>query len=311
MSTGKKFLRWLIIVIAVLVMIASVAGIFGTWWLRNYATDATNQVFSTIDTAVGVVNAGAGRTNALVQQGRAEVQQVESTITAVGANIEENSPLLTAMSDRINQRLEPTVNQIRSVLTPVVSTLQAVRALVDFVNALPFVRETPPAVEKLETLLDQLDQTAADVRQIGDTIRITVVESKNELTDQAVNALTTITTRVDNRLAETEATVTQAQAELVALQQRLAATRSQLLMIYNLAAVVLTLLLFWIVYSQVVVIRHQRMLLRGAGPAAVEAPPPAATIAAPDTAPMVEPTPPPTIPESVTEASAADLPREE
>lgn len=311
MSTGKKILRWLIIVIAALVLIGSIAGIVGTWWLHNTATDATNQAFSTIDTAVGVVNSGVSSATALVQQGRAEVQQVESTITTVGANIEENSPLLTAMSDRINQRLEPTVGQIRSVLTPVVSTIQAVRALVDFVNALPFVRETPPAVEKLETLLNQLDQTAADVRQLGETIRITVVESKNELTEQTVNALTTITTRVDDRLAETEATVTEAQAELVALQQRLATTRSQLLMAYNLAAVVLTLLLIWTIYSQFVLIRYQRQLLRNAGPAAVAAPPPAAPIAAPSTAPPLEPVPPPTVPEPASEAGAADLPREE
>lgn len=311
MSTGKKILRWLIIVIAVLVMIGSIAGIVGTWWLRNSATNATNQAFSTIDTAVGVVNAGASRANALVQQGRAEVQQVESTITTVGANIQENSPLLTAMSDRINQRLEPTVNQIRSVLTPVVSTIQSVRALVDFVNALPFIRETPPAVEKLDALLTQLDQTAADVRQVGETIRITVVESKNELTEQTVNALTTITTRVDNRLAETEATVTEAQAELVALQQRLATIRSQLLMIYNLAAVVLTLLLIWTIYSQFVVIRHQRQLLRTASPAAAEAPLPAAPIAAPSTAPPLDPAPPPSVPEPASEAGEADPPREE
>lgn len=311
MSTGKKILHWLIIFIAVLVLIGSMAGIVGTWWLRNSATDATNQAFSTIDTAVGVVNAGVSRTTALVQQGRAEVQQVESTITAVGANIEENSPLLTAMSDRINQRLDPTVGQIRSVLTPVVSTIQAVRALVDFVNALPFIRETPPAVEKLETLLNQLDQTAADVRQLGDTIRITVVESKNALTEQAVSALTTITTRVDDRLAETEATVTEAQAELVALQQRLATTRSQLLLAYNLAAVVLTLLLIWTIYSQYVVIRYQRQVLRIAGQAAVEAPPPAAPIAAPATAPPLESAPPSSVPGSALDVTEADLPREE
>ena len=275
MSTGKKLLRWLIMVVAVLVIIGSIAGIAGTWWLHNTVTDVTLRAFSIVDTAVGVVDIGASRANDLVQRGRSEVQQVESTIVAVGANIEENNPLLTALSNRIGERLAPTVEQIRTVLTPVTGTVRAVRALVDFVNAIPFIRETPPAVDDLETALNRLDETAADVRQINDTIRSTVTGTADRLTNESVNTLTGLTGRVDSRLAETQASVEAVQAEIKALQERLAAQRARLLLIYNLVAIALTLVMLWVIYSQFVVIRHQRQLLRG-GKTAVDAVPPAA-----------------------------------
>jgi hypothetical protein len=295
MSTGKKILRWLIIVIAVLVIIASVAGIVGTWWLHNTATEVTLRAFSIVDTAVGVVDAGANRANDLVQRGRAEVQQVESTIVAVGANIEENNPLLTALSNRISERLAPTVEQVRTVLTPVTGTVRAVRALVDFVNAIPFIRETPPAVEDLETALNRLDETAADVRQVNDTIRAAVTGTADRLTNESVDTLTGLTGRVDSRLAETQASVEAVQTEIKALQARLEAQRARLLLIYNLTAIALTLFMLWVLYSQVVVIRHQRMLLRTGGKAApdaaqpaaappvIESPPAAAAVALPAT----------------------------
>jgi ABC-type multidrug transport system fused ATPase/permease subunit len=304
MSTGKKILRWLIMVVAVLVIIGSIAGIAGTWWLHSTATTVTLRAFSIVDTAVGVVDIGASRANDLVQRGRSEVQQVESTIVAVGANIEENNPLLTALSNRIGERLAPTVEQIRTVLTPVTGTVRAVRALVDFVNAIPFIRETPPAVDDLETALNRLDETAADVRQINDTIRSTVTGTADRLTNESVNTLTGLTGRVDSRLAETQASVEAVQAEIKALQERLAAQRARLLLIYNLVAIALTLVMLWVIYSQFVVIRHQRMLLRSDGRAAVEAPAPVAPITAPPVAAAVEPAPAP-------EAPQENLPREE
>jgi hypothetical protein len=299
MSTGKKFLRWLIMLVAVLVIVVSIAGIVGTWWVNNTATDITLRAFSVVDVAVGVVDIGVGRTNDLVQRGRAEVQQVESTIVATGANVRENRPLLTALSNRMSERLVPAVEQIRTVLTPVTGTLRAVRALVDFVNAFPLIRETPPAVEELENALNRLDEVVADVRQINDTVRSAATGTADRLTNESVNTLTGLTGRVDSRLAETQAAVEQVQAEITALQARLEARRAQLLLIYNLVAVGLTLFFLWVVYSQIVLIGRQRLLLRTGGKGAPEgvalaAPP--ATALDPLPAPTATPDPLPVDP---------------
>ena len=285
MSTGKKILRWLIIIVAVLVLVGSMAGIGGTWWLHNAATDVTLQAFSTIDTAVEVVDTAASRADDLVLRGRTEVQQVEETIIAVGTDVEANKPLLTALSSRINERLTPTVEQVRTTLAPVTGAIQSVRALVDFINAVPFIRETPPAVDELETALSRLDEASANARQVGDTIRATVVDTSSQLTQQTVDRLTSLTGGVDSRLAEAQSAVDTLQTELMALQERLAILRSRLLLIYSLAAVGATLLLLWIMYSQVVVIRHQRQLLRTGGTAAPAAALPAAA------PPGIEPAP--------------------
>lgn len=287
----KQIGRTLLVLIAVLAIVISVAGIAGTWWLHNTATDVTLRAFSIVDTAVGVVDAGVGRVNDLVQRGQTEIQQVESTIVAVGANIEENNPLLTALSNRISERLAPAVEQVRTVLAPVTGTVRAVRMLVDFVNAIPFIRESPPAIDDLENAFNRLDEVVADVRQINDTIRSAVTGTADRLTNESVDTLTGLTGRVDSRLAETRASVEAVQVEIKALQARLAAQRARLLLIYNLTAIGLTLFMLWVIYSQVVVIRHQWRGLRGksdgAAVAALEPPAAAQTV--------VEPAPPPVV----------------
>jgi hypothetical protein len=273
MSIGKKLLRWLAILVAVVVILGSVAGIVGGWWLNRTATDVTLQAFSVVDTGVAVAEAGVNRVDTLVQDGRTEVQQAEETITTVGVNLEENSPVLTALSTRLQTRLAPTVESIRQALAPVREALTTVRSLVDIATAIPGMSQRAPRLERVDQAFDQLEQTAADVRQIDDTLRASVVDSKNQLTQEAVTTLTGLTTRVDTRLAEVEGAIDEAQSDIDAFQVEMDETESRLLLIYNLAALTVTLLMLWIIYSQVVVIRHQWRLLRSGGEAAAGAAP--------------------------------------
>ncbi len=304
MGIGKKILRWLAIFIAVLVIVGSVVGIYGGWWLNRTATNVTTKTFSVIDTGVAVAEAGVNRVDTLVQDGRTEVQQAEETINTVGANLQENSPVLTALSSRLQTRLSPTVESIRQALAPVRETLTTVSNVVEILTSIPGMDERAPRLTRIDQAFDQMEQTAADVRQIDETLRASVVDGKNQLTQEAVNTLTGITTRVDTRLAEVEATVDEAQSDIDAFQVEMDETESRLLLYYNLGAVAITLLMLWLIYSQVVVIRHQWRLLRSGGSTAVEAPAPAVPLAAPPAAAAVEPAPAP-------EALQENVPREE
>ncbi len=109
-----------------------------------------------------------------------------------------------------------------------------------------------------------------------------MVEGKNQLTEEAVTTLTGITTRVDTRLAEAQAAVDEVQSDIDTFQVEMDETEARLLLIYNLTALALTLLMFWLIYSQVVVIRHHWRELRGVGSAAIVAPQPAPATPAPE-----------------------------
>jgi hypothetical protein len=54
----------------------------------------------------------------------------------------------------------------------------------------------------------------------------------------------------------------QVQTDIAALQTRLDTRKSQLLFLFNLLAVMCTLMLAWIVYTQVVVVQHHWTRMR-------------------------------------------------
>lgn len=289
----KKIARVLALILAVLVIVLSLGGIAGAWWANTTITNITVQAFAIVDTGVNIVDTGVSRVDRLVQTGRTEVQQTADTIVSVADELRANRPILTALSERVETRLGPTVDQIRETLSPVREALTTVANIVSLLNSIPFINERAPRLDALDQTFDRLSALAADIQQLRTTLREAALSEADRMTQQAVDVLTGVTTRIDNRLAETQANIQQVQAEIQALRDELAARKARLMLIYDLAAIGTTLLLLWIIYSQVVVMRHHWRMLRapvtaqvsggsvsgvtaGTVPAAVSATPPSA-----------------------------------
>jgi hypothetical protein len=286
----KKIGRVLAFIVAILFILFSMGGIVGAWWLNSAASDVTLKVFSVVETGVGVVDAGVARVSTLIETSRTEVQQAEETVNTVAGNLQANNPVLAALSDRLETRLGPTVNSIQEAIAPVRDALVAVSSAVSIANSIPFIRERAPGLEKVDATFNRLGDIAADTRQLRGTLQAAAEGRADQVTAEAAATLTNLTTRIDTRLAELEAGVQEIQAEIKALQARLQTLKSRLLLIYDLAALLATLAFLWVIYSQVVVIRHHARRFRT--PAAA-APLPAAPEAAaalpadvPDAAPL-------------------------
>jgi hypothetical protein len=264
----KKIGRILVFILAALFILLSVGGIVGAWWVSNVASNVTLKAFSVVETGVGVVDAGVGRVDTLIQTGRTEVQQAEQTIVTVAANLQANRPVLTALSDRLETRLGPTVDKIQEASAPVRDALGTVSSAVSIANSIPFINEKAPGLDKLDATFGRLGEMSADAQQLRSTLRAAALGQADQVTQETATTLTNLTSRVDTRLAEIQTGVQEIQAEIDALQVRLETVKSRLLLIYNLAALAVTLLFLWVIYSQVVVIRHHARLFRTPAPAA-------------------------------------------
>ena len=252
----KKIGRVLILMVAVLVIVLSVGGIIGAWGVNNVVTNVTLKIFSVVEGGANLVDTAAGRVETLVQDGRDEVQQTESTINTVAANIQENRPVLTALSERLETRLGPTVDKIQEAVAPARDALVTIGNVVTFANSIPFVQERAPRLGQLEEVLTELGNLSTDLQQLRTTLREATLATADELTQQLVTVLTGLTSRVDGWLAEIETGIQGVRSDIEAFQVRTQMIKSGLLLAYNLIALLATLLYIWVIYSQVVVIRH-------------------------------------------------------
>jgi len=264
MSILEKTIRVAGICLAVLFIGLSLFGIFGAWFVDRKATDVALKVFGVIQTGVGVVNAGVGRVDDLIAKSRTEVQQASETIAAAGAQAQANSPVLNALNERLETNLAPRIAQMQQVLAPVRDAVGTVANAVSLVNSLPMMKDRAPRLAALDDALNRLEELSADATQLRGTLRALVAGQNRDITAETVVTLNRLTQRIDTRLGEVQANVHGVQADIAALQARLDTRKSRLLFLFNLLALLCTLMLAWIVYTQVVVIQHHWARMRAA-----------------------------------------------
>ena len=253
----EKIIRCGAIAVAVLFIGISLVGIFGAWFVDRKATDVTLKGFGLIETGVQVVDAGVRRVNDLVATSRMEVQQASETITAVGAQPQANRPVLNALNERLETSLAPRIEQLQKVLVPVRDALTNVGNAVSLLNSLPMMADRAPRLAVLDDAFNRLEELSADGKQLRGTLRELVEGQNSDISAETVTALNGLTQRIDARLGKVQADIHGVQADIDALQMRLDTRKSRLLLAFNLLAFLSTLMLVWIVYTQIVVILHQ------------------------------------------------------
>ena len=254
----EKTARSVASTVAVLFIVLSLFGMAGVWLVDRTATGIALKGFGLVETAVGVINAGVARMDGLIATSRTEVRQASETISAVGARAEANNAVLNALSERLEASLAPRIGQMQQALAPVRDALETIGNAVSLANSLPMVADRAPRLAALDEAFNRLELLSADSTQLRGTLRGLVAAPKSQITAETVAALTGLTQRIDTRLGEVQAGVQGVHADIAAWQLRLDARKSRLLFLFNLLALLMTLMLAWIVYSQIVVIRHYR-----------------------------------------------------
>jgi len=252
----EKTIRFAAIALAVLFIGLSLLGIFGAWFVDRKATDVALKGFGLIEVGIGVVDAGVGRVDDLITTSRTEVRQASETITAAGAQAQANSPVLSALNERLETSLAPRIAQMQQVLAPVRDAVGNVANAVSLLNSLPMMADRAPRLAALDEAFNRLEELSADTTQLRGTLRTLVVEQKSDIAPGTVAALKGLTQRIDTRLGDVQANVQAVRADVAALKDRLDKRQSRLLFVFNLLALLSTLMLAWILYTQVVVIRH-------------------------------------------------------
>jgi len=258
MAILEKTVRSAVITAAGLFIGLSLLGIVGVWVVDRKVSEIARKGFGLLESAVGVVDAGVARVDGLIATSRTEVRQASETITTVGARAEANGPVLKALNERLETSLAAHIAQMQQVLAPVRDAVGMIGNTVSLLNSVPGMAERAPRLAAFDETFSQLEGLSADTTQMRGTLRALVAEQKSDITPETIVMLNGLTQRIDTRLGEVQASVQGVQADIAATEVRLDTRKSRVLSVFNRLALLATLMLAWILYSQIVVIRHCR-----------------------------------------------------
>lgn len=244
--------------VAALFIGLSLFAVAGVWWVDGGTTKMVRQAFALADRACGVVEAGVARTEELIATSRQEVRQAAESITAIGARAEANRPVLRGLSERLETSLAPHIGQLQQALTPVREALGRIGDVVSLLSSWPMMAEQAPRLAALDEVLSRLEGLAADTTQWRATLRALAEARQNEASAETITTLTGLAQRIDARLEVVQASVRGVRGDCAALRLRMDRRQSRLLLAFDASASVATLMLAWVVYSQIIVIRYSR-----------------------------------------------------
>lgn len=232
-----RILVTLLLLLAVLGFIVSVAGIAGVWVARSYARSAVIDVTTVTTKTLTVVNNGLGRVNTQVQDARQKLTQVNDAAAKLGNRIEANSPLVDKFNQLVNNNLAPSLEKVSTTASAIHDAVVSLNSKLEVLNRLPNIQ-----IPTLTSQLSAVSDRAQEAQTAVEDMRTSLADVKAGLVTTVVAAVTQRTARIDAALARIQDTVNTYQATVTRTQARATTTSNAILLLLDVGVVSLTLL---------------------------------------------------------------------
>jgi len=246
MNRVKRILAILVMVISVLVLVLSLAGIIAVWIVRPQIASSLENVAANAETRVANLNQGLDQLDTGLADAHDQVAEMEQNLQSFGEDTEENKPLITALTDSLESKFGQFIDTASQIATTIIEAAAALNSTVETLNALPFIDIPNPEFERLETLAQDFEDLQTQVQDL----RTTIDQRQSEIIQGTVSIIATPLTRINDRLDSLQSRVAGYIEILAAIQEGLSYFESSIRSWLTYAAVLITLILLWLAFSQ-------------------------------------------------------------
>jgi methyl-accepting chemotaxis protein len=256
MSTLKRVLAWIFIVISVLGILVCALGIAGGWMINDRLTQGILGLLSRADTALSRVEDTLSLADAQLKDASSAIATVQEAASKLGDRIEKNSPVLERISQILKDELGPAVEKIRDAFVKLEERVQAVNNAIETINALPGI-ELSTLDLQLEGPKDRVGLIVDGVQQLQQNVadfRAGIVQSMApfmEKLDRIAGFLTHLDEEVNTYIKQVNN-----------LQAALAGTMTNIPSLIDRITLMITIALLWIIAAQVALFMVARVYLK-------------------------------------------------
>lgn len=238
------------ITLSALVLLLSAAGVIGTWLVERTLVDVSQSLLG----AAAEMTGGLRRVVGQVDQSVVQVQQIASQVNLasleVSQNIENKGLALTLLPAEQEQKLVTQARQIQDTLEAIRELLNAAIDTYQTINRLPLVNLPGPDPQAIAEFQEKAASTQASVEEM----RQSVQDFRNGISSQ-VSRITRLSDNLVRTMRQLHEELTRIDQELAALADFILRVRQAVPLAFGLAALVISLLLAYVIYTQVELIR--------------------------------------------------------
>ena len=247
----------LIIIIAALVLLASAGGVIGLWTVNSQVHDVANAVFAPVESGLDTANKALDKVDTRLDNARTRISNAQEVVGQLGQNSISNGAVLGAISDTIAVRFGQEIDAARDSVDNAIELINGVNSAIVAVNRLPFV-ELPTLTDRLQSVQTRISSLRDRVQELRSDIEATI-QGRLQMTGARINGLLE---NMDSGLQDVQGSVNEYTTTVQELQARIATQKSNVASAIDTIWTILTVLLLWIAFSQVVTLLYGWSLLR-------------------------------------------------
>jgi methyl-accepting chemotaxis protein len=267
-KTGRRIWYGIAIFLACLVVLISAAGIIGVWVTQSALSSSIVQLLDSVSNITGSLR----QTTQTVDQKLASMQDIASSIStaseSLSQQVADQGLIKLLLPEEQTTQLSELSTSVKEAITTLQDTLTSIQTIYQTIDSIPFVNLPSPSQEQIDKVSQSITTIQSAVDEVTNAITTfrAGASEKISLVTQAVDQLNGKLTEARNNLAELDSLMANVQDKLAQLQQTVVVA-------LVLLAILESVFLVWVIYTQVEVIRLYALRWRASGAAAaIEAP---------------------------------------
>ena len=250
MKKSNRFLSIITVILCCLVLVLSILGFFGTWIISQAVSNTVVAVLNGVEQTAGALDSGLTRVDSQLTRIEGLTSSFTLAAAQISRNVEDKGLLLVLLPEQKEAELMATAQSVRDILETIKAGMAGVMKVYTTIDKLPFINLPKVEEATLQKATDGASKLITKIENLRDQIsqiRAGMVEG--------IDRVTEFLSQLDADLREIQDLVNKAQLQLRSIEQTAIQLQDVVPTFFTILAILLTLLLLWIAYTQVVVIR--------------------------------------------------------
>jgi predicted PurR-regulated permease PerM len=249
-KTGRRIWYGTAIALSGLVLLLCVLSVAGVWLVESVLSNTVVEVIEAVDVFTGNLRGVIEK----VDQGVERMQETSISISDASAQLAEQVTdeglILLLLPEEQEQNLTEMAASLQETVDTLRSFLAAGVAIYHSIDRIPFIDLPSPSEEQV----GNIQETVGEIQSLAENVETQITDFRSGVSDQ-IGKVESGADAVTSKLDEVRASLSGLDSQLATLQESLVKLQKTILTALVLGAILMTLILAWVIYSQVEVLR--------------------------------------------------------
>jgi DNA repair exonuclease SbcCD ATPase subunit len=248
--TLKRVLSVTTIILCAIVILLSAAGVIGAWATTGKVIEAGTKLLTGAEKAAGAVQIGLQSIDKELENLEDDTAAIQEATAQLSQNISDKGLVMVLLPPAREEKLTNSISAIEDALSTAEQMVSSLIDTLSFIESLPFVELPKPEPEtvssiaaKVEKLNTSIDNAKARMQEARDN-SAGAAQRVSDAVGEINNDIETARSEVDTRSEQVAAT-----------QESLASLKQSFPTWVYISALLITLILVWVIYTQVLIIQ--------------------------------------------------------